>query len=284
MYLLLICYNLVNLLLKLLNINKYAVGKDSSVFHALPVKRMKVFYLYLAPEKFNKSEMKKIGLIICVTVLCSTSVQAQSITRPNYGLKSHETLEISKIEAGQQKTVIYLNIENRIKDGFFCADKNINIIYPDGTKAKMISSKGIPNCPETYKFKSIGEKLSFELTFPSIKRSIQTIDIVEACSDNCFSFYGVCLNNNLNKEIDDASVQAENKEPAKALISFINIANSAESKNSGIEGLLYLNIISLAKETGNDPEAAEWYNKLKTSVIPRKDAYIKHLNSQGIVY
>src|ERR1035437_8466906 len=105
MYLLLICYNLVNLLLKLLNINKYAVGKDSSVFHALSVKRMKVFYLYLAPEKFNKSEMKKIGLIICVTVLCSSSIQAQSITRPNYGLKSHETLEISKIEAGPQKTV-----------------------------------------------------------------------------------------------------------------------------------------------------------------------------------
>ena len=228
--------------------------------------------------------MKKIGLTICLTALCLTFSQAQTIVRPNYGLKSHETLEISKIEAGPQKTVIYLNIENRIKDGFFCADKNINIIYPDGTKAKMISSKGIPNCPETYKFQSIGEKLNFELTFPSIKRGIQTIDIVEACSDNCFSFYGVCLNNNLNKEIDDASVQAENKEPAKALISFINIANSAESKNSGIEGLLYLNIISLAKETGNDPEAAEWYNKLKTSVIPRKDAYIKHLNSQGISY
>jgi hypothetical protein len=228
--------------------------------------------------------MKKIGLTICLTALCLTFSQAQTIVRPNYGLKSHETLDISKIEVTPQKTIVYLNIENRIKDGFFCADKNINIIYPDGTKVKMISSKGIPNCPETYKFKTIGEKLNFELTFPSIKRGIQTIDIVEACSDNCFSFYGVCLNNNLNKEIDDASVQAENKEPAKALISFINIANSAESKNSGIEGLLYLNIISLAKETGNDPEAAEWYNKLKTSVIPRKDAYIKHLNSQGIVY
>ncbi|HZY25181.1 MAG TPA: hypothetical protein VFE71_05095, partial [Bacteroidales bacterium] len=169
-------------------------------------------------------------------------------------------------------------------DGFFCADKNIIIIYHDGTRSKMISSKGIPNCPDTYKFKSIGEKLNFELTFPPLKPGTQTIDIVENCTDNCFSFYGVCLNSNLNKQIDNASVLAENKEPAKALISFINIANSPESKNSGIEGLLYLNIISLEKETGNNLKAAEWYGKLKASDIPRKDAYIKNLNSQGISY
>jgi hypothetical protein len=228
--------------------------------------------------------MKRTGLIICLTALCAISTQAQTINRPNYGLKSHETLEIIKIEEGLQKTVIYLSIENRIKDGFFCADKNINIIYPDGTKAKMISSKGIPNCPDTYKFKSIGEKLNFEMTFPSIKQGVRSIDIVETCSDNCFSFYGVCLNNNLNKQIDDASVLAEKKDPLKALESFIKIASSVESKNSGVEGLLYLNIISLAKEIGDNIKAAEWYGKLKTSAIPRKDAYIKNLNSQGITY
>lgn len=256
----------------------------STAFTTAGSNDIKLFYLYLAADKINNSEMKKIGLIICLTVLCATSILAQTITRPNYGLKSHETLEISRIELSPQKTVIYLTIENRIKDGFFCADKNINIIYPDGTKAKMISSRGIPNCPDTYKFKSIGEKLNFELIFPSIKRSTQTIDIVEDCSDNCFSFYGVCLNNNLNKQIDDASVLAEKKEPLKALESFIKIASSSESKNSGIEGLLYLNIISLAKETGNNPKAAEWYGKLKASAIPRKNAYIKNLNSQGITY
>jgi hypothetical protein len=244
----------------------------------------KLFYLYIAADKINKIDMKKIGLIICLTAMYITSGKAQTITRPNYGLKSHETLEISKIEVSAQKTVVYLNIENRIKDGFFCADKNIYIIYPDGAKAKMISSKGIPNCPETYKFKEPGEKLNFELTFPSIKRGTQTIDILEDCSDNCFSFYGICLNNNLNKQIDDASVLAEKKESTKALESFIKIANSTESKNSGIEGLLYLNIISLAKETGNDTKAKEWYGKLKTSAIPRKDAYIKNLNSQRINY
>jgi hypothetical protein len=228
--------------------------------------------------------MNKCGLIVCLTALCAPSLQAQTITRPNYGLKTPEVLEITKIVTGSQKTVVYLILENRIKNGYFCADNNLYINYPDGTKSKMISSKGIPTCPDTYKFKSIGEKLDFELTFPSLKRGTQSIDIVEACSDNCFSFYGVCLNNNLNKQIDDASALAENKEPAKALSSFINIANSAESKNSGIEGLLFMNIITLAKETQDDLKAAEWYSKLKASSIARKDAYIKHLNSQGIIF
>ncbi len=228
--------------------------------------------------------MNKTRLIICLTLLCAAPLQAQTITSPNYGLKTPEVLEITKIATGLQKTVIYMNLENRITDGYFCADKNIYIVYSDGTKSKMISSKGIPNCPDTYKFKSIGEKLNFELTFPPLKSGTRTIDIVEACSDNCFSFYDVCLNSDLNKQIDDASVLAENKEPAKALMSFIKIANSPESKNSGIEGLLFINIISLAKETGNGAMAAEWYGKLKKSSVPRKDAYIKNLNSLGISY
>ena len=228
--------------------------------------------------------MNKCGLIVCLVSLCMPSVKAQTITRPNYGLKTPEVLEITKIVTGSKNTVVYLNLENRIKDGYFCVDKNVFINYPDGTKIKMISSKGIPNCPDTYKFKSIGEKIDFELTFPALKNGAQTIDIVEACSDNCFSFYGVCLNNDLNKQIDDASVLAENKEPAKALSGFINIARSAESRNSGIEGLLYMNIITLAKETHDAAIAAEWYGKLKASTIARKDAYIKHLNSQGIIF
>lgn len=209
---------------------------------------------------------------------------SQTSLKPNYALKSHQTLEISKLETTTQKTIIFLTVENRINEGYFCADKNIFIIYPDGTRSKLISSKGIPVCPDTYKFKTIGEKLDFELTFSPLKKDTKWIDLVEDCKENCFSFYGVCLNSDLNKKIDDASVLAENKEPSKALMSFINIAGSIDSKNSGIEGLIYMNIIKMAKETGNIPKAAEWYKKLKSPAIPRSELFIKHLNSQGIIY
>jgi hypothetical protein len=215
---------------------------------------------------------------------CIENINSQTCNHPNIGLKSHETLEIPKVEITRQETVIYLSIENRIPEGYFCADKNIFIIYPDGTRSRLTSSKGIPVCPEAYKFKTIGEKLYFELTFPPLKQDIQWIDLIEDCSENCFSFYGVCLDNNLNKKIDEASGFAENKAPAKALMSFIKIANTIDSKNSGIEGMIYINIIKLSKETGNIPKAAEWYSKLKLSGVPRYELYIKHLNSQGIIY
>jgi hypothetical protein len=209
---------------------------------------------------------------------------SQTYIKPNYALKSHETLELTKIDLSAQKTLIFLTVENRITGGYFCADKNIFILYPDGTRSKLTASKGIPVCPDSYKFKTIGEKLNFELTFPPLKPGMQWIDLIEDCSDNCFSFFGVCLNTDLNKRIDEASVLAENEKPAEALMSFIKIAGTIDSKNSGIEGLIYINIIKLAKETNNIQKASEWYSKLKLSVIPSSDLYIKHLNSQGIIY
>lgn len=228
--------------------------------------------------------MKKFIILICLSAICMSQVKSQVILNPNYGLKSHETLEIIRVENTASHTVLYMSIENKITGGYFCADKNIFIIYPDGTKSKLISSKGIPVCPDSHKFKSVGEKLNFELTFPAIKPGIQWIDVVEDCSDNCFSFYGVCLNKGLNKKIDDASDLAENNETAKALISFTDLSASIGKENSGMTGLIYLNIIKLAKETGKSAQAAEWYMKLKSSDIPRKDLYIKNLNAQGITY
>ena len=229
-------------------------------------------------------DSKHTWVIVCLTVICTGYSKAQSINHPNYALKSHETLEISKVDITEQKTVIYLNIENKIAGGYFCADKNIFILYPDGTKSNLISSKGIPVCPDTYKFKTIGEKLEFELTFSNVKKNTGWIDLIEDCSDNCFSFYGICLDTDLNKKIEDAVHFAEIGEPAKATLDFIAIANAINAKNSGIDGLIYMNIIQLSKETGNIAKASELYGKLKSSDIPRRELYIKHLNSQGIIY
>jgi hypothetical protein len=229
-------------------------------------------------------EIKKIGLMAWLIVIYTTQTHSQTIDKPNCALKSHETLEISKVELTEHKTLIYLSVENRITGGNFCADKNIFIIYPDGTRSKLISSSGIPVCPDTYRFKTIGEKLDFVLKFPPLKLGTDWIDLIEDCSENCFSFYGVTLDNDLNNKIDDAFTLVENKEPAKALVNFIKIADSIDNKNLGIEGLIYINIIRLAKETGNTVKAAEWYNRLKSSGIPRSELCIKNLNSLGIVY
>ena len=112
-------------------------------------------------------------ILLIANIICGFS---QTISLPNYSLKSHETLEIKKIEITSEKTIVFLSIENQTTGGYFCADKNIFIIKPDGTRSKLISSSGIPVCPETYKFKAIGEKLNFILTFLPLKTGTGWID------------------------------------------------------------------------------------------------------------
>lgn len=212
------------------------------------------------------------------------TVVSQTITLPNYALKSHPTLEIKKIETTSSSTTFYLSIENQIEGGSFCADKNIYIIFPDGTRSKMIYSNSIPVCPDTYKFKTIGEKLDFTLSFPAVAAGIQWVDLREDCTDNCFSFYGVTLDNDLNKKIDEAYSMAEKGELSKAVTLYIGILENIDALNYGVEGALYTDLISLAKDSGDDTTASVWYKKLLLSNAPRLEVYIKNLNSRGIKY
>lgn len=227
--------------------------------------------------------MKRILFAFCAVIFSLTAV-SQSYIQPNYGLKSHETLIINKIDVSDKATTILFSLENRIAGGYFCVDRNTYIIHPDGTRIKMLSSSGIPVCPETHKFSGPGEKLSFTLTFPPIKKELEWIDLVEDCSDNCFHFYGITLDNELNQRINDAFRMAENDDPLKAMISFIDILESTDSKNLGSEGLLYVNIISLARQAENYGQAADWYRKLRKAGAPRLEEYINFLNDQGIMY
>jgi hypothetical protein len=222
--------------------------------------------------------------IVCLLTLCTNLVHSQTILQPNYALKSHETLEIKKIETTSEKTTIYLSVENRIADGNFCADKNIFIVYPDGSRSKLTSSGGIPVCPDTYKFKLPGEKLDFTLTFHPCKPGIVSIDLIEDCTENCFSFYGVILDEDLNKKIDDAFFLATTGQKTKAMERFVALAEETHSSKAGAEGLIFINIIKLAAETGNSAIAAEWYKKVKLLNTPLMPLYVKHLNAFGISY
>ncbi|MDP4223319.1 MAG: hypothetical protein Q8868_08405 [Bacteroidota bacterium] len=209
---------------------------------------------------------------------------SQILISPNYSLKSHETLNIKKIEAENRATIFYMSVENRRVGGTFCADKNIYIVYPDGKRIKLTSAIGIPTCPDAYNFKTTGEKLDFTLEFPPVKPGTKWIDLVEDCPDNCFSFYGICLDGSLNKRLDNAFELAENGDEAKALNIFISIAGELDKENQGIAGLIYINIIKLARETGDNAKAEEWYGKFKLSDTPRLPQYIKFLNDKGIKY
>jgi hypothetical protein len=229
-----------------------------------------------------KIEIAVSGLVLFVTGTINTF--SQTILRPNFALKSHETLEISKIETTSEATVLYMSIENRISGGAFCADKNIFLISPVEGRISIKEVKGIPLCPENYKFSRIGEKLEFTLVFPPLNHGTEWIDLVEDCSSNCFSFYGITLNSDLNKKLDEAFSLTEKGETAKAISLYISILENLNNKKSGIEGSLFTYIITLATESGDKAGAEEWYKKMLSSMAPRLELYIINLNSRGIKY
>jgi hypothetical protein len=217
-------------------------------------------------------------ILFAVSAICLS----QEIARPNFAMKSHETLELLKVDLQSGKTILFFSIENKIPGGNFCADKNISIIYPTGEKIRVTEASGIPICPKTYNFKTIGEKLFFALVFPPLKSGTEWVDVIEECSSNCFWFYGVTLDQALNRKIEDAFTAASAGKPEDNIMVFRKLLDEIGEKNLGIEGLVYINIINAAIEAGDKVEASVWYKRLQTSGAPRLNYYLKFLNDKGI--
>ena len=229
--------------------------------------------------------MKRTILILTFLATCALNTYSQTYNQPNSALKSHETLEITKVEIGHGATTVFLSVENkRSEGGSFCADKKIYIIYPDGSRLKLTKANNIPVCPETYNFKSVGEKLQFTLEFPSLKPGTKWFDLIEDCTSNCFWFYGVTLDNELNKKLDEAFDLASKGLPADNINLFKNILDGIDNQDLGIEGLLYINIINAAIENADKVGAALWYKRMASSHAPRLNQYLKYLNDRGIKY
>lgn len=243
-----------------------------------------IFLCNLPAQNLNTMIIKRISIMTLLLSISVTFIHSQTIEQPNYALKSHETLEISKVEITPEKTVLYMSVENRITGGNFCADRNINLIYPDGGIIKLKRASGIPVCPDNYKFKNIGEILQFTLEFPPLKPGTNWIDIVEECESNCFWFYGITLDNDLNKKLDDIFSLASKGKPAENIVLFKTLLDSIDNKNHGIEGLLYINIINAAAEDSDELNKIVWYKRLVSSHAPRVTQYIKYLNDKGIKY
>jgi hypothetical protein len=228
-----------------------------------------------------------VRLIVTVLLVFVSGVLilfSQTFMQPNYALKSHETMSIRKVEITGESTIVSLSVENRITGGNFCADRNIYIIDPSGVKYKVVKAVGIPVCPDSYAFKSIGEVLNFTLEFPPVSRDIKWVDIIEDCTSNCFRFYGVTLDNELNKKLDEVFTLSAKGKPAENMILFSRILDDIGSQNLGIEGLLYINIISAAVEDSDNVNAKVWYKRLAASKAPRVEEYLKFLNDKGVKY
>lgn len=223
-------------------------------------------------------------LTIIFFIAINGPVFSQTYNRPAIGLKSHETLEILKVDVTSDKTILYLSVENKIEGGTFCADKNIFLIYPDGSRSKLEKATGIPQCPKYYLFKNKGEKLAFSLTFPVLKPGTGWFNLIEECNNNCFSIYGVLLDDELTRKIEEAIATVDRGEIDSAIDVYKKLVQNTQKSNEGIAGSLYSDLISLLVKRGYPAQASEWYRKLSLSDVPGRQLYINNLNSRGIKF
>jgi hypothetical protein len=162
-----------------------------------------------------------------------------------------------------------MTIENRITNGAICADMKYFMIYPDGTGSTLIASRRYSSLARIITRSNHPERDSvLLLSFPPLKENTVWIDLIEDCDDNCFHFYGIVLDKDLNDKINNAFTLVENNEPSKALSLFTVILEETDSYNYGSEACC-MSISSVwANETGETDLAAYWYKKLRESGAP----------------
>jgi hypothetical protein len=214
-------------------------------------------------------------LFICVLV----SLYPQTIARPNFALKSHPTLEIESVVLTGSSTTLFMAIENKSMDGTFCADKNIFIILPEGKRLKIKEARDIPRCPDSYVFKTFGEKLYFSLIFPALPKGTQWFDLIEDCDDACFSINSVIMDAGLNQKIDHAFSLLESGEREKASMEFERLLPDFSGKKCPYEGAIYWNLVQIARQMGDEKKAAGWLELLRNSDNPLKERFIENLKS-----
>ena len=228
--------------------------------------------------------MRNLFLSLLLMVLCAKYSISQVYNRPNFAFSSHETLELENIDMDNNQTRVYLSILNRQLSGTFCVDTNTFIRNSLGTgEYKLIQSVGIPDCPDVYKFTSIGEKLNFILIFPPVSKDMKYIDIIEDCDDACFSIKYILLDQELNSIINRGFQLYETGNPDESLKVFEDLMAARNDNLSPVFGTIYLYMMTINYELGQIKEVRSLFDELQQSSIINKEEIIEKARYEGLV-
>lgn len=218
--------------------------------------------------------MKNISLLL-IAIFITASIFSQVITKPNYALATHPIV-VDQIKISDSLITIKLTIQNQIEGGEFCANEIMYLLeYQNNSKTYLLKATGIPTCPDAYKFEAIGEKLTFELEFSSFDEIPKYFNIVEDCDENCFSIYGVIIDEKMNEDINQAYsfFKADNLD--FALSSF----RTAARENPGYPfAFIYGNIIEIYAMKEDYEKAKQWYQFLNASQFVDKESVMEQIS------
>ncbi len=231
--------------------------------------------------------MKKFTFASLIIFLTLSALFAQKYDNPIAQKITHPELQIISIEISDSNTIITLKVTNkRNQGGWFCADEQIYLKNSKGTEMyELIRSENIPTCPEQFKFSYVGQELNFTLYFPPISKDIRFLDLIEDCSNACFSFHGIILDNEHNEKIrafEQGFELYQNLQHKEAIPLFEKVLTGDISIDSHIYGLSYYYLIIIYKELGDADKMNEWYEKLFNSNLDDKATFIKELEKEEI--
>ena len=230
--------------------------------------------------------MKK-ALLLTIALFIFLFAKSQTYENPIASKQSHPELKITGIEITENKTIVSLEVTNKRTDGgWFCANDDIFLKNSKGTETyQLIKSENIPTCPDQHKFSSVGETLAFKLYFPPIDQDIKFIDLVENCTNACFSFYGIILDNQHNQKIRAFEkgfdlYQANNLK--ESVTYFEEVTQGKNSIDSHIYGLAHYYLILIYHKMDDTNKVEFWYKNLINSDFKDKNTFIKELDKLGI--
>jgi len=211
-------------------------------------------------------------------------LSGQVYEHPNYSLNSHPTLEVISVERWEDQMVVNLNLKNERYSGSFCIDSNTVLKNSLGRdEYKLLSKEGIPSCPDVYRFKTVGERISFSLTFPAVPDDVKYIDLLEYCRENCVSIKYILLDEELNSRINEGVQLYALGKPQAALQVFEDIMRTQYDDVSPVFGTVYLYLISIHYELGSSKDARRVYQELRESNIMGLEEFIETARESGIV-
>lgn len=220
--------------------------------------------------------MKNIFLTF-VSVIISVTLVSQNITKPNFAIATHPIV-IDNIHISDSLIDITLTIQNQIEGGEFCANEVMYLLeFKNETKTYLTKASGIPVCPATHKFETIGEKLTFKLEFMAFDEIPKYINIVEDCDENCFSIYGVIIDEKMNEDINQAFgfFKSDNLDFALSLF------RTAARENPDYPfAMLYGNIIEIYALKEDYEKASQWFKFLNASQFVDKEYVMEQISQK----
>jgi len=227
--------------------------------------------------------MKRLLYLLIFIIAYHYQLVAQVFDKPILSLTSHPTMDILSVEKWEDQTVLTISVKNQRISGSFCISEETFLLNSLGTDEwKMTSHEGVPTCPDTYRFKSIGEVLVFNLVFPAIPDEVKYIDLLEKCEDACVSVKYILLDEEMNDRINEGFSLYEIGRLSASLQVFEDIMESNFNNYSPIFGTIYLYMMSIHYELGQSKEVKRIFKELEESTIIGRDEFIETARDTGL--